>query len=86
MQPQAVQASSNATGLVFDARMLSHCHLHDSEHPERPARVVKIMEQLEFYGLAQKCVRIPAVEVDPTLLRTLHSDAYCDLMQQTSSE
>ncbi|XP_064296396.1 histone deacetylase 6-like isoform X2 [Phalacrocorax carbo] len=46
-------------GLLYDERMEEHYNPWDSQHPEAPQRVTRIVERLRELGLAQRCLRLP---------------------------
>lgn len=66
-------ADSNAVGLFYDDRMAEHKNVESPDHPEQPARIVKIFERLEFEGLAQRCMRVPSRRATREELLTKHS-------------
>ncbi|KAM9584613.1 protein deacetylase HDAC6 [Morphnus guianensis] len=64
------------TGLLYDERMEEHCNPWDSQHPEAPQRVTRIVERLRELGLAQRCLRLPARYALPAQLRACHTRAH----------
>ena len=46
--------SSTSVGLVYDPRMMEHFDPADSDHPEQPARISCIYDELLRQGLAQR--------------------------------
>ena len=55
-------AIARIAGLVYDERMKDHYAIDDPEHPEQPARIDAIVDELTRQGLAAQCVRIPVRE------------------------
>ncbi|XP_054664615.1 histone deacetylase 6, partial [Grus americana] len=64
------------TGLLYDERMEEHCNPWDSQHPEAPQRVTRIVERLRELGLAQRCLRLPARHALPAQLRACHTRSH----------
>lgn len=59
--PREVPAAGFATLLGYDDRMLQHSEPPSPfgrEHPERPARIVAIMERLQQTGLLRRCMQV----------------------------
>lgn len=85
------QPSSNLsyrkTGYVYDERMLHHFDPHDSEHPEKPARITCIYEKLRDAKLLERAHRIPIqvklAEFSPEV-QSIHDPKYCRMINQTS--
>lgn len=75
----AITSPSPSTGLVQDERFEQH-HT-GSGHPERPQRLVAIREALEAKGLTAQCTSIPATSVDMQFVRTIHTDAYLERLE-----
>ncbi|XP_010604661.1 histone deacetylase 6 isoform X3 [Fukomys damarensis] len=71
------------TGLVYDQRMMSHCNLWDSHHPETPQRILRIMCHLEELGLAGRCVTLPVRPATEAELLTCHSTEYVERLRAT---
>lgn len=75
------------TGYVYDERMLHHFDPHDSEHPEKPARITSIYEKLRDANLLEKSLRIPIqvklAEFSPEV-QSVHDPKYCRMINQTS--
>ncbi|NXO05065.1 HDAC6 deacetylase, partial [Rhinopomastus cyanomelas] len=61
------------TGLLYDERMEEHYNPWDSQHPEAPQRIRRVMERLQELGLAQQCLRIPAWPARREQLRACHT-------------
>ncbi|XP_023573557.1 histone deacetylase 6 isoform X2 [Octodon degus] len=71
------------TGLVYDQRMMSHCNIWDSHHPETPQRILRIMCHLEELGLAGRCVTLPVRPATEVELLTCHSAEYVERLRAT---
>lgn len=71
------------TGLVYDQRMMSHCNLWDSHHPETPQRILRIMCHLEELGLAGRCVTLPVRPATEAELLACHSAEYVERLRAT---
>ncbi|XP_013363619.1 PREDICTED: histone deacetylase 6 isoform X2 [Chinchilla lanigera] len=71
------------TGLVYDQRMMSHCNIWDSHHPETPQRILRIMCHLEELGLAGRCVTLPVRPATEAELLTCHSAEYVERLRAT---
>ncbi|XP_012923677.1 histone deacetylase 6 isoform X2 [Heterocephalus glaber] len=71
------------TGLIYDERMMSHCNLWDSHHPETPQRILRIMCHLEELGLAGRCVTLPVRPATEAELLTCHSAEYVERLRAT---
>jgi acetoin utilization deacetylase AcuC-like enzyme len=50
---------TNRTGLIYDPLMLYFECEWDDQYPEKPDRIKKPYERCEFYGLTEKCVKLP---------------------------
>lgn len=51
--------STFRTGLIYDPVMLDYKCEWDEQYPEKPDRIKKPYERCQFYGLTEKCIRIP---------------------------
>ncbi|XP_003462634.1 histone deacetylase 6 isoform X1 [Cavia porcellus] len=71
------------TGLVYDQRMMNHCNVWDSHHPETPQRILRIMRHLEELGLAGRCVTLPVRPATEAELLTCHSAEYVERLRAT---
>ncbi|XP_021572377.1 histone deacetylase 6 [Carlito syrichta] len=71
------------TGLVYDQRMMSHCNLWDSHHPEMPQRISRIMYRLEELSLARRCLTLPVRPATDSELLTCHSAEYLGRLRAT---
>ncbi|KAM6143529.1 protein deacetylase HDAC6 [Erethizon dorsatum] len=71
------------TGLVYDQRMMSHCNIWDSHHPETPQRILRIMCHLEELGLSERCVTLPVRPATEAELLTCHSAEYVERLRAT---
>ncbi|KAM9250287.1 LOW QUALITY PROTEIN: protein deacetylase HDAC6 [Cariama cristata] len=71
------------TGLLYDERMEEHCNPWDSQHPETPQRVTRIVERLRELGLAQRCLRLPARHALPAQLHACHTRAHVSALAGT---
>ena len=49
-----LEKPNTSVGLVYDARMMGHFDPVDSDHPEQPARISCIYDELLRQGLAQR--------------------------------
>jgi histone deacetylase 6 len=72
------------TGLVFDPAMEDHHEMDRQgglkDHPEQPARVSRIWEELAEQSLVERCVRVPAREATTEELLAVHDSAHVDAM------
>ncbi|KAM4818742.1 protein deacetylase HDAC6 isoform 2-T3 [Thomomys bottae] len=73
------------TGLVYDQRMMSHCNLWDSHHPETPQRILRIMCHLEELGLAARLLHLPVRAATDAELLTCHSAEYVERLRATET-
>ncbi|XP_065509369.1 histone deacetylase 6 isoform X2 [Caloenas nicobarica] len=64
------------TALLHDQRMEEHVNPWDSQHPERPQRLRRILERLEELGLAQRCLRLRARLASVAQLRACHTASH----------
>ncbi|NXU64190.1 HDAC6 deacetylase, partial [Horornis vulcanius] len=60
-------------GLVYDPRMEEHRNTWDSQHPESPQRLSRVLQRLQELGLAQRCLRVPPKPATPRQLRACHT-------------
>jgi acetoin utilization deacetylase AcuC-like enzyme len=70
------------TALVYHPAFLDH----DSGpgHPERPDRLVALMERLEDDGLLQRCVRLTPAEASVEALERVHSRRHVEYLAELS--
>lgn len=71
------------TGLVYDQRMMNHCNVWDSHHPETPQRILRIMHHLEELGLSRRCITLPVRPATEAELLTCHSAEYVERLRAT---
>ncbi len=72
------------TGLVYDARMLTHRNIADEEHPECPERISFTYDMLRESGLVGRCVPLPIPERSPLEdLKLVHSIPHIRAMAKT---
>ncbi len=69
-----------STGLVYDKRFLDH--VTGPAHPERPHRLLAIIEHLHKTGLWDRLQVLPATPADLKWVRKVHDQAYLDRLQQ----
>ncbi len=69
-----------ATGLAYHPRFLEH--VAGSHHPERPARLLAILDGLEEAGLRGRLVPIDAQPVDPRWAQMVHSPQYLARLEE----
>ena len=62
------------TGLAQDVRFQDHDT--GSGHPERPARLARIVAELDAQGLAKACNAVEVSPIDDALVRRVHAAAY----------
>ena len=69
--------SSSLCGLVYDERMCQH---QDpiGPHPERPARITRIYQELKDAGLLPATKRFPARTATREELLTVHTEDWLD--------
>ncbi|NWZ74418.1 HDAC6 deacetylase, partial [Acrocephalus arundinaceus] len=60
-------------GLVYDPRMEEHRNTWDSQHPESPQRLSRVLQRLQELGLAQRCLRLPPKPASPQQLHACHT-------------
>ncbi|XP_054033169.1 histone deacetylase 6 [Dryobates pubescens] len=73
---QAWPQPAARTGLLYDLRMEEHQNPWDSQHPESPQRLRRVLERLQELGLAQRCLRLPARAARAEQLRACHTPAH----------
>jgi len=68
--------SSNKLGVVYDERMTSHQDPVDPKHPEQPARISRIFEELTEQGLLNddSVTRVPVNPATTKDLLTVHTN------------
>ncbi|XP_040399691.1 histone deacetylase 6-like, partial [Cygnus olor] len=71
------------TGLLYDERMEEHCNPWDSQHPEAPQRVARVLQRLTELGLAQRCLRLPARPALRSQLLACHTRAHVAALAAT---
>ncbi|NWU94260.1 HDAC6 deacetylase, partial [Upupa epops] len=72
------------TGLLYDERMEEHYNPWDSQHPEAPQRIRRVMERLQELGLSQRCLRIPARMARREQLRACHTRRLVTLLANSA--
>nr|XP_041567857.1 histone deacetylase 6 [Taeniopygia guttata] len=63
-------------GLVYDPRMEEHRNTWDSQHPEAPQRLPRVLQRLQELGLAQRCRPVPARPASLRQLRACHTRSH----------
>lgn len=74
-----LEKSLRRTGYTFDERMLLHRD-PDDDHPEQPARIEGILEQLQEAGLLERCTRVLAGEFPNEAALATHSSEHLDFV------
>ncbi|CAG5102380.1 Similar to Hdac6: Histone deacetylase 6 (Mus musculus) [Cotesia congregata] len=72
--------------LVYDERMLKHCHPTDMRHPEIPQRISGIFSKHEEYDLLKRCHRIPGRIATEEELLLVHTESYVESMKTTEKK
>ncbi|NXU92880.1 HDAC6 deacetylase, partial [Xiphorhynchus elegans] len=72
-------------GLVYDPRMEEHRNTWDSQHPECPQRLPRVLQRLQELGFAQRCLRVPPKPAAPRALRAVHTRAHVQTLARTPS-
>ncbi|XP_044580069.1 histone deacetylase 6 isoform X2 [Cotesia glomerata] len=72
--------------LVYDERMLKHCHPTDTRHPEIPERISGIFSKHEEYDLLKRCHRIPGRIATEEELLLVHTESYVESMKATEKK
>lgn len=67
------------TLLYYDDRFLEH---ETGRHPERPARLKKVIQHLADSGLLQRCRRTACTSVSRQRLSRVHADNYIERVRQ----
>lgn len=71
------------TGLVFDQSMTEHQCLWDSNYPECPARLTRVLQRCEQLGLINRCKLIePRLATEKEILLK-HSQKQIDILKST---
>ena len=70
------------TGLVFDAKMAEHCNPWDSEHIEKPERMLRAKERCDELGLTKKCQMIESRKATKDEMLLCHSEEYLDQIKR----
>lgn len=79
------RSAASGTGLVYSEVFTHHRSLWEPSHPECPARVTSIMEELERQDLLSHCVRVEPREAAEEELLLAHRKQYVDLMRSTQT-
>ncbi|NWZ88400.1 HDAC6 deacetylase, partial [Poecile atricapillus] len=72
-------------GLVYDPRMEEHRNTWDSQHPECPQRLSRVLQRLQELGLAQRCLPLPSRPASPRQLHACHTRAHVRTLSRTPS-
>ncbi|XP_056371396.1 histone deacetylase 6 [Oenanthe melanoleuca] len=72
-------------GLVYDPRMEEHRNTWDSQHPECPQRLARVLQRLQELGLAQRCFRLPARPASTRQLRACHTRSHVRALSRIPS-
>ncbi|NWV72640.1 HDAC6 deacetylase, partial [Dasyornis broadbenti] len=72
-------------GLVYDPRMEEHRNTWDSQHPESPQRLSRVLQRLQELGLAQRCLRVPPRPATPQELRACHTRSHVRTLSRTAA-
>lgn len=73
------------TGFVFDAAMAEHHNPWDSNHIERPERLLRARERCQEMGLIDRCEIIPSRMATDQELLTVHSQEHLEKLKKISS-
>ncbi len=74
--------------LVYDSAMTKHCNLDEPGHPERPQRVVRIMETIKKYGLTKRedLMLIDSRRATKEEIRLCHDERHFEEMQSVPGQ
>ncbi len=72
------------TAYVYDPRYLDHASL-GGEHPERPMRLVAILDTLASGGALDKMTALPATEITDRDLLRVHTPGHVALLREMSA-
>lgn len=78
----SVNASKGRTLLIYDDFMTKH-KCHESSHPEKPERYLKIKARLNATGLLERCAIGKARKATEEELALGHDKAHIDLLKST---
>ncbi|XP_014474298.1 PREDICTED: histone deacetylase 6 isoform X1 [Dinoponera quadriceps] len=71
--------------IVYDERMLKHCNISDSSHPEMPTRISSIYRNHEEHGLLERCHLLHGRNATMEELSLVHSKDYIDRIKNTAT-
>ncbi|XP_053996185.1 histone deacetylase 6 isoform X2 [Hylaeus anthracinus] len=71
------------TGLVFDRSMAEHKCLWDSNYPECPARLTRVLQRCEELGLVNRCKFIASRQATENEVLLKHSQKQLDILKAT---
>ena len=70
-----------STGIVFDEFMAQHFNPWDSDHIEKPDRLLKSHERCVELGLIEKCVKIQSRKATVKELELCHDESYLEALE-----
>ncbi|XP_033367458.1 histone deacetylase 6 [Parus major] len=65
--------------------MEEHRNTWDSQHPECPQRLSRVLQRLQELGLAQRCLPLPSRPATPRQLHACHTRAHVRTLSRTPS-
>ncbi|XP_031365832.1 histone deacetylase 6 isoform X2 [Apis dorsata] len=71
------------TGIVFDHSMAEHKCLWDSNYPECPARLIRVLQRCEELGLINRCKLITPRLASENEILMKHSQEQIDILKST---
>lgn len=71
------------TGIVFDYSMAEHKCLWDSNYPECPARLIRVLQRCEELGLISRCKLITPRLASENEILMKHSQEQIDILKST---
>ena len=74
------------TGLIFDAKMAEHFNPWDSDHIEKPERMLKAKERCDELGLTKKCEMIETRKATKDEMLLCHTEEYLNQIKKMSEE
>jgi acetoin utilization deacetylase AcuC-like enzyme len=75
------KSSISSTGIITDKHMSSHKTLDPTGHPERPERIVSIINEIKNEGLFDLCKQIPSREATEEEILAVHGKKYLETMK-----
>lgn len=74
------------TSICSDDRMMLHSNLVDSNHPEKPDRIKRIMDTLRGTGVHERCEKLKSREATLDELKLCHSEDYIDSIKELENK